>query len=75
MTVQPYPLRAAMLRCEELLRHTNGEAWTFWWGRDAGVDGWTWWRKSPPDAWPPLEQEEEAGEGGGGVEGAADVRE
>ena len=64
-----------MLCCEELLRHTNGEAWTFWWGRDAGVDGWTWWSKSPPVAWPPLEQEEEAGEGGDSVEGAADVRE
>jgi len=28
-----------MLRCEELLRHTNGEAWTFWGRRDAGRGG------------------------------------
>lgn len=54
------PCRCAALRCEELLRHTNGEAWTFWWRRGAGADGRAgggnshrshgrrsnWWRRS-----------------------------
>jgi hypothetical protein len=58
--VQPYPLRAAALRREELLRHANGEAWTFWARRGAGADGRAgggnrhrsdggrsnWWRRS-----------------------------